>query len=91
MSEVVFDIDANEKKTAELENQTLRDGFWNNPEAARNILKEKSRAEGTVREWRKLSDFLQDLEMLFEMARDEDDENVLEEIEKDIVDLESSV
>ncbi|MBW2650995.1 MAG: peptide chain release factor 2, partial [Deltaproteobacteria bacterium] len=37
------------------------------------------------------SDFLQDLEMLFEMARDEDDENVLEEIEKDIVDLESSV
>jgi len=54
-------------------------------------LKEKSRAEGTVREWRKLSDFLQDLEMLFEMARDEDDENVLEEIEKDIVDLESSV
>lgn len=76
---------------AELENQTLRDGFWNDPGAARNILKEKSRAEGTVREWGKLSDFLQDLEILFEMARDEDDESVLEEIEKDIVDLESSV
>ena len=76
---------------AELDSQTLRDGFWNDPEAARNILKEKSRAEGTVREWRKLSDFLQDLEMLFDMARDEDDERVLEEIEKDIVDLESSV
>ncbi len=76
---------------AELDSQTLRDGFWNDPEAARNILKEKSRAEGTVREWRKLSDFLQDMEMLFEMARDEDDERVLEEIEKDIVDLESSV
>ena len=29
--------------------------------------------------------------MLFEMARDEDDESVLEEIEKDIVALESSV
>lgn len=67
------------------------DGFWTDPEAARNILKGKSRAEGTVREWRKLSDFLQDLEILFEMARDEDDESVLEEIEKDIVDLESSV
>ncbi|MCK4534046.1 MAG: peptide chain release factor 2 [Syntrophobacterales bacterium] len=86
-----LDIDVNEKKMAELDSQTLRDGFWNDPEAARNILKEKSRAEGTVRGWRKLSDFLQDLEMLFEMARDEDDERVLEEIEKDIVDLESSV
>jgi len=54
-------------------------------------LKKKSRAEDIVSRWTEVNRALQDLEMLFEMARDEDDEGVLEEIEKDFAELESSV
>ncbi|MDO9515474.1 MAG: PCRF domain-containing protein, partial [Syntrophales bacterium] len=75
----------------QLEKQTLKEGFWDDPTAAREIAKEKSRAEEVVRGWNDLNDDLQDLEMLFEMACDEDDENILEEIESDIAGLESSV
>jgi len=75
----------------QLEKQTLKEDFWNDPETARNILKEKSRAEDAVCRWEKLNNSLQDMEELFEMARDEDDESVLKEIEEDVAGLESSV
>ncbi|HPQ45108.1 MAG TPA: peptide chain release factor 2 [Syntrophales bacterium] len=86
-----LDIDANEEQIDKFEKQILKEDFWNDAESARNILREKSRAEDTIHGWRKLNDSLLDLEMLFEMAQDEDDESALEEIENDIVDLESSV
>jgi len=54
-------------------------------------LKEKSRAEDVVAGWNGLNNSLRDLEALFEMACDEDDENVLKEIEKEVADLEDSV
>lgn len=74
-----------------LEKQILKEDFWNDPETARNVLKEKSRVEDAVYRCKNLTNSLQDLEILFEMARDEDDESVLEEIEKDVAGLESSV
>jgi len=74
-----------------LEKQVLKEDFWNDHGTARNILKEKSRAEDAVCRWKKLSNSLQDLEVLFEMARDEEDKSALKEIEKDAVDLESLV
>ena len=76
---------------ARLEKQTLRDGFWDDPATAREIVRERSRAEETVRGWHDLNTALQDLEMLFEMARDEGDEEILKEIEGDIALLETSV
>ncbi|MCK4534786.1 MAG: PCRF domain-containing protein, partial [Syntrophobacterales bacterium] len=84
-------MNANEEKIDRLEKQILKEDFWDIPETARNILKEKSRAEDAVCRWKNLNNSLQDLEMLFEMARDEDDESVLEEIEKDVAGLESLV
>lgn len=54
-------------------------------------MREKSRAEETVHGWHDLDNTLKDLEMLFEMAREEDDENVLGEVEKDLASLESSI
>ena len=74
-----------------MEKQTLKEGFWDDPGTAREIVKEKSRAEETVRGWQSLNNLLQDLETLFEMARDEDDESALEEIKKEIAGLEFSV
>jgi len=76
---------------ARLEKQTLRDGFWDDPATAREIVRERSRAEETVRGWHNLNRSLQDLEMLFEMARDEGDDEILTEIEADIALLETSV
>ena len=76
---------------ARLEKQTLQDGFWDDPATAREIVRERSRAEETVRGWHTLNTALQDLNMLFEMARDEGDEEILKEIEGDIALLETSV
>ena len=75
----------------QLEKKILKEDFWNDPETARNILKEKSRVDDSLCRCKKLTNSLQDLEMLFEMAHHENDKGVLEEIEKDAADLEFSV
>ena len=54
-------------------------------------MRERSRAEETVRGWHTLNTALQDLVMLFEMARDEGDEEILKEIEGDVALLKTSV
>ena len=76
---------------ARLEKQTLQDGFWDDPATAREIVRERCRAEETVRGWHTLHTALQDLDMLFQMARDQGDEEILKEIERDVALLETSV
>ncbi len=74
-----------------MEKETLKEGFWDDPASAREIVKEKSRAEETVRGWRDLDTAVSDVAVLFQMAREEDDESILEEIDQDLIHLESSV
>jgi len=89
--EVIFDIDGKEKSIKDLEIQALKDDFWNDQETARKILKEKSDAELLVDTWKAKQNAILDLKILFDMAREEDDEKTLQEIESDIVHLERSV
>lgn len=74
-----------------MEKQTIKEGFWDDPGGAREILKEKSSAEEIVQGWHDLDTTVRDVEMLYEMAREEDDEGVLKEIEGDVARLEASV
>ncbi len=74
-----------------MEKETLKEGFWDDPASAREIVKEKSRAEETVRGWRDLDTAVSDVAVLFQMAREENDESILEEIDQDLIHLESSV
>ena len=91
-SEVVFDIETKEERLSELEKQVIKEDFWNNPDNARIILKEKTQMEAAIDSWREKNDALNDLKMLVEMAREEDeDEEILREIEKDAEELEKSV
>jgi peptide chain release factor 2 len=90
--EVVFDISAKEERSKELERQVVKEDFWNDPENARGILKEKNQLEAIIDSWKVKSDALDDLKMLFDMAREEEgDEETLREIQNDAETLEKSV
>jgi len=65
--------------------------FWNDNEHARTVLKKKSDMETVVTSWVRLDEMLHDLELLHGMAREEDDEEVLNEVDRDLSRLESSV
>ena len=52
----------------ELENETIREGFWDDQEKAQKILKEKKLLEDKVSEYEKAKSELEDLPELIEMT-----------------------
>jgi peptide chain release factor 2 len=89
--ENVFDVTQKEGQIKELEKISLGENFWNEQEKARETLKNKNKLEIIVEGWRKLKNNIDDAEILFNLASEEDDEKTIEEIRKDIDVLQSSL
>ncbi len=83
-SEVIFEIDNRRKRLEELEASTARQDLWEQPEKARELLKEKTRLETTLERFAQLERMARDLEELFEIAREESDEKTLADVERDV-------
>lgn len=61
--------------------------FWENPDAGRDILKERSDLNETIQTWRDLSREIEDNELLFDMAIEEEDEQNLQEVLRKLKEL----
>jgi peptide chain release factor 2 len=75
----------------ELEKESQRDGFWNDPEKASGILREKSRLTDAVEKWKGQKSSLDDLRILSEMASEEQDDRTQEEIRSELESLNTAV
>jgi len=75
----------------ELEKESLRNGFWNDPEKASGILREKSRLTDAVEKWKKQKSSLDDLRILAEIASEEQDDRTQEEIRAELERLDTAV
>lgn len=84
-------MEGSEDKIKNFEKQISKDDFWNDPENARKILQEKNKLELTVENWRKKHNLLKDLRILIDMAIEEDDEDTVKEVERDLNALKSSI
>ena len=69
----------------------MSENFWSDQDKAREILKDKNKLEIIVDNCEKLRNNIGDIEILFHLALEESDEQTLEEIEKDLDRLKSSV
>ncbi len=90
-SESVFDIPEKELRIRELEKESLRDGLWNDPEKAGEILREKSRLTDVVEKWKRQKTQLDDLGILAEIALEEKDDRSRDEIADELEKLEATV
>ncbi|HYA13579.1 MAG TPA: peptide chain release factor 2 [Syntrophales bacterium] len=86
-----LDVTQKESKIKELEKMSLSENFWNEQEKARDTLKNKNKLEMIVDGWRKLKNSIDDVEIFFNLASEENDEKTIEEIGRDIDKLQSSV
>ena len=75
----------------ELEKESLRDGFWNDPEKASGILREKSRLTDVVEKWKNQKSSLEDLRILAEIASEEQDDQTQEEVRAELERLNAAV
>lgn len=89
--ENVFDIPDKENRIKELEQLSARDDLWSDPEKAWDILKKKTRLDAVVAQWRKLRASAEDLEILLGLAKDENDEAALAEVDRDLGSLQAAV
>jgi peptide chain release factor 2 len=75
----------------ELEKKALREGFWNEPDRAREGLQEQSRLNEVVEKWKRQKNNLDDLALLCEIASEEKDDRAREEITNELGMLSVSV
>jgi len=75
----------------ELDKKTLREGFWNEPDKARETLQEQSRLNEVVAKWKRQKNNIDDLALLCEIASEEEDGRAQEEIRNELDRLSASV
>ena len=81
-------LEAAEKEIEELEGQSSRDGFWNDVENSQRVQKRLKQLKGKVENYEKLCTMWDDLYTLCEMALEENDDSMFEELQSDFAALE---
>jgi len=89
--EVFFDIDGKKDAIRKLDAAIAREDFWNDPETAKSVLKEKRDYEQAIESWNSRHRSLEDLKVLYDLAREEEDEETRQEVEQGIYDLKRSI
>jgi peptide chain release factor 2 len=75
-------LDGIEKRLAEIEKTISKDGFWDNPEDSKSILKERSLISNKIDRFKKLWNDLEENQILLDLALDESDSETLEEVSR---------
>lgn len=76
----LFDLATLEARLAEIDFMTEATDFWDDHEAAQKLLKEKKAMENKVQEFKELETDIEDVEVLMELATEEEAESLVPEI-----------
>lgn len=80
-SRSIFDIPAKEKRLKELEFLSAKENFWDDPEKATELLKERTRISVLLQEFEDLYNSIEDTDTLLELAREESDKQAEKEVD----------
>jgi len=87
-SEVIFDLESKISRLSHLEKTQQDSEFWNNPEAAKTVLKEQKQISRLVEHFIGLDRELDDTAVLLDLALEEDDKAVLQEVQDKLASIE---
>jgi peptide chain release factor 2 len=79
----IFDFDSKESRLAEVSRELENPDIWSDAKRAQDLGREKKQLDGIVGRLNELGRQLADAHELFELARDEDDHETLQAIERD--------
>ncbi len=89
--EAIFDLAGKERRLAEIEQVIAKNGFWDNPEETKPILKERTSLSNKIENFKKLITDLEESQILLDLAIDESDQEVLAEVTQQITALDQKV
>ncbi|MGD8297339.1 MAG: peptide chain release factor 2, partial [Desulfobacterales bacterium] len=84
-------IDDREKRLAEIESIIAKDGFWDNPEDSKSILKERTSIANKLDQFNKLWHDLEENQILLDLAMEESDPETLEEAAQQAESLDEAI
>jgi len=76
----LFDIDRKKEDIQELEARIAAPGFWDDNEAAQQLLRQRTVMEKAVEMWTRLNRQMEDIQVLIELGGEAEDETVLAEV-----------
>ena len=79
-SRSTFDIASKRRELSELQQQATKPDLWDDPNRAQKIMAELSAIESDLRAYDQFAQSLEDLEVLNQLAREEDDDATAEEV-----------
>lgn len=87
----LFDLDSLKKNLANLKQKTTDQNLWDNPEEAQVLLKKQSNIQDTISKYEDIFHEDSSIRELFELAVQEDNKEVIDDIYKSIKELTSKV
>jgi peptide chain release factor 2 len=76
----IFDLDGKRARLHDIDHRSAQPEFWDDPEQAQKLLKEKARLETAVEGLDAALGAVEDASVLFELAREEGDESQFDEV-----------
>lgn len=86
-----FDVAGLRDKLEKIDQELQKEGLWDNPEAGQRLMREKKSAERKLADYEKLEEALSDIDVLIEMAEEEEDPSLTEEITESFVSLKNDM
>ena len=86
-----FDVAGLRDKLEKIDQELQKEGLWDNPEAGQSLMREKKSAERKLADYEKLEEALSDIDVLIEMAEEEEDPSLTEEITESFVSLKNDM
>ena len=87
----VFDIENSKERILELQEKAAEPGFWDDLETSQKVLQETRTLEGNIEKYNKLKTSSEDIEVMLEMAEEEQDEGMIEEIQSELNSLVNAI
>nr|WP_197017767.1 peptide chain release factor 2 [Alkalibacterium sp. AK22] len=87
----LFDLEAIERDIAEYDHIMSSPEFWNNQEAAQKVIKESNEVKSVHQAFTFIETKVEEVELLLEMLREEEDQDMLEEIQGSLTELTDAV
>ena len=81
----VFDPDKIKVSIEKLEKESFKEGFWNSRENSEKVMGELNKLKKRIAPWETLISQFDDMYELFQIAKEEDDESLTDDIEKSLI------
>ncbi|WP_236687138.1 peptide chain release factor 2 [Ornithinibacillus californiensis] len=87
----LFDLDAKKARISELEHDMTAPGFWDDQNAAQTVINEANGLKGFVNSFESIANQYEDLEVTYELAKEENDAELLSDLVEELGTLKKEI